>query len=225
MEAERSKSPLYKHVVKTYAWMALGLLLTFGTSLAFCLSGAVLVMFVAPWLPIALLVAKLALVVYLTARITRFSVNTARGIFLAYSVLAGIALSPILLVYGAYSAILVFFVTALFFGIMAAAGIITKQDVSRFRSIVAVGLVTLLIMELVSLFLQLPGFDTAICFIGLALFLGVTTYDSKKVKDYYYTFEGDAAMLEKISIYSALNLYLDFINIFLYLLRLLGKRR
>ena len=108
---------------------------------------------------------------------------------------------------------------------MAAAGLITKRDVSGFAPLILFGLLALLLMGAVNLFLGLEGFETAICFIGVAIFLGVTTYDSKKVKDYYHAFEGDAEMLEKVSIYSALNLYLDFINLFLYLLRLLGKRK
>ena len=178
-----------------------------------------------PWLPFALLIGKLALVFYLTSRIRKYSVTTARVIFLCYSVLTGIALSPLLLLYDAGSAIFVFGVVSVFFGVMAAAGLITKRDVSGFAPLILFGLLALLLMGAVNLFLGLEGFETAICFIGVAIFLGVTTYDSKKVKDYYHAFEGDAEMLEKVSIYSALNLYLDFINLFLYLLRLLGKRR
>lgn len=79
-------------------------------------------------------------------------------------------------------------------------------------------------MGVVNIFLCLERFETGICFLGVAIFLGVATYGSKKVKDYYHAFEGDTEMLGKESIYSALNRYLDFINPFLYLLRLLGKR-
>ena len=222
---QQAQTPLYRHVAKTYGWMFLGLLLTFVTSFLLYATRMVLLFFITPWLPFALLIGKLALVFYLTSRIRKYSVTTARVIFLCYSVLTGIALSPLLLLYDAGSAIFVFGVVSVFFGVMAAAGLITKRDVSGFAPLILFGLLALLLMGAVNLFLGLEGFETAICFIGVAIFLGVTTYDSKKVKDYYHAFEGDAEMLEKVSIYSALNLYLDFINLFLYLLRLLGKRK
>lgn len=220
-----TKSPLYKHVAKTYAWMFLGLLLTFLTCVALYATKLVIALFITWWLPFALLVAKLALVVFLTARLHKMSVGAARGIFLGFSVLTGVTLSPLMLMYEAGSAIFLFGVAALFFGVMAGAGLVTKRDVSGFAPIVLFGLIALVVMELVSLFIHMPMLDTVICFIGIAIFLGVTTYDAKKCKDYYHAYENDAQMLDKVSIFSALNLYLDFINLFLYLLRLLGKRR
>lgn len=222
---ERAKTPLYKHIAKTYAWMFLGLMVTFATAYSLYSTGLVWFVFYFSWMPIALLIAKLALVWFLTSKMYSFQVNTVRTIFLAYSFLTGVVFSTLFIMYDATDSILLFGVTALFFGLMAGIGLITKKDVSRYGSIIVFGLVALLIMSLISYFLNLYMLDIILCFVGLFVFLGVTTYDSKKAKDFYYQFEGDSEMLEKISVYSALNLYLDFINVFLYLLRLFGKKR
>lgn len=225
LELERSQNPLFKHVAKTYGWMFLGLLITFATSFMLVQSGMVFVLYSVPMLSIILLVAQVGLVVYLSSRITKFSVATAQWIFIGYALLTGVVFASIFVLYDIYSIALVFGVTALFFGVMAAAGIITKRDVSRFAPIVLVGLVTLIVLGLVSMFLNLPGLDVAVCFLGVIIFLGVTTYDAKKNKDLFYAYQNDQAMLDKVAIYSALQLYLDFINLFLYLIRLLGKRK
>lgn len=225
LEAERTQSPLYKHVAKTYLWMFLGLTVTFATGAFLYLTGLIAVFFATWWLPFAMLIAQLALVVGLSSRLAKISVGACRAIFLGYSLLTGITIGSVLLIYDAGAAMLAFGVAALFFGVMAAAGLITKRDVSGFAPLITVGLVTLLVMQLIAMFLSLSTFDTLICFAGIALFLGITTYDAKKTKDYFYAFEGNQAMLDKVSIYSALNLYLDFINLFLYLVRLMGRRR
>lgn len=225
LEMERGRSPLYKHVAKTYLWMFLGLAITFFVGTALVATRMIYLVYAIPMLSIGLLVAQIVLVVCLSARITKISVNACRAIFIGYSALTGVTVGAVLAVYGADIALLAFGVGALFFGCMAVAGLITKRDLSGFGPIILFGLIALLVMQLINMFLRADSFDTMICFIGIALFLGVTTYDSKKTKDFYYAFEGNAAMLDKVSIYSALNLYLDFINLFLYLARFLGKRR
>lgn len=225
MEAERYQSPLYKHVAKTYLWMFIGLAVTFTVGMGLYRSNLIYQLYAVPMMSIALLVAQIVLVVWLSARITKLSITACRAIFLGYSALTGVTVGAVLAIYGAPVAMFAFGVASLFFGCMAVAGLITKRDVSGFRYIIVFGLVALLLMQLVNMFLNLSSFDTMICFIGVALFLGITTYDAKKTKDYFYAFEGNQAMLDKVSIYSALNLYLDFINLFLYLIRLLGRRR
>ena len=225
LSQERSRNPLYRHVAKTYGWMFLGLAVTFAVSYGLCVTGFVLVFFALPYLPFVLLAMKLGLVIYFTHKLHDLTVTQARGVFLFYSVLSGIALTPIFLMYSAGSLIMVFGVTALFFGLMAGAGLVTKRDVSRLGPMVLGALAALLMMEVVNLFFSFSGFEAGICFAGLLIFLGVTTYDSKKVKDLYAHFAGDESALDKISVYCALELYLDFINVFLYLLRLFGKRR
>lgn len=225
LEAERGQNPLYKHVAKTYLWMFFGLAITFAIGLSLYASNLVFFFYAIPMLSIVLLIAQLGLVIFLSARITKISVNACRAVFVAYSALTGITIGAVLAVYGASIAMLAFGVSAFFFGCMAAAGLITKRDVSGFRSLVVFGLLALIVMQLINMFLHLDSFDTIICLAGVAIFLGITTYDSKKTKDLYYAFEGNQEMLDKASIYSALELYLDFINLFLYLVRLLGKKK
>lgn len=226
---DRAKYPLYRHVAKTYGWMFLGLLLTFTTASLLYMGLAsgmtILYSLYGKVGSIVTLVAQLGLVVYFSARFTKYSVATAKAIFIAYSILTGVTFSILFLVYQLTSIVLAFGVAALFFGVMAAAGLITKRDVSGLRPIVLIGLVALIVMELISLLFHLDGFDTMICFLGIAIFMGITTYDAKRTKDLYYAFQTQDVMLEKVAIYSALELYLDFINLFLYLLRLFGKRK
>lgn len=217
--------PLYKHIGKTYAWMFLGLLITFLTSFVFYESGMVYVLFSIPYINLILIVAKLALVCYLSARIYKLSVTSARVLFLTYSFTTGIVFSSLFLLYDVPYAIFLFLVTAAFFGLMALIGLTTKKDLSGFGSIILFGLIALVIMGLVSSFFNSYLLDVIVCFVGIFIFLGVTIYDSQKAKNYYYEFQNDSIMLEKLSIYSALDLYLDFINIFIYLLRLFGKKK
>lgn len=225
LEMERGGNPLYKHVAKTYLWMFLGLAITFSVGVALAATGLIFLVYAVPMMSIVLLVAQVVLVICLSARITKISVNACRAIFIGYSALTGVTVAAVLVLYGADIALLAFGVGALFFGSMAVAGLVTKRDLSGFRHIILFGLIALLVMQVINMFLRADSFDTMLCFFGIALFLGVTTYDAKKTKDFYYAFQGDEAMLDKVSIYSALNLYLDFINLFLYLARLLGKRR
>ena len=107
---------------------------------------------------------------------------------------------------------------------LAAYGWFTKRDLSGLRPILTAGLIFLLVFWLISMFLPLSGFDRIICFVGLAVFMGLTAYDTQKIKQLHAAFEGDYEMSKTASIFAALQLYLDFINIFLYILRLLGRR-
>lgn len=225
LEQERRRNPLYKHVAKTYLWMCIGLAITFLIGFGLTESKMIFLIYAMPLAPIILLVLQIILVVALSSRITKLSVGACRGIFLGYSALTGVTMGAVLTIYDAGSALLAFGVSAFFFGSMAVAGLVTKRDLSKFGPVVVFGLVALLVMQVLNMFLRLETLDVMLCFIGIALFLGITTYDAKKTKDFYYAFENSPEMLEKVSIFSALNLYLDFINLFLYLIRLLGKRR
>ena len=223
LERERATPPIYKHVAKTYAWMFLGLAITFLVGLLLATTGMIYVLLLMPLLPIILLVAELALVLVLSARLGKLSIGAARGIFIGYSALSGVTFSAVLLAYGVGQVFFFFGVTALFFGAMSVAGLITQQDVSRLRYLVLFGLIALLVMELIALFVGATAFEQGLCFVGIAVFMGITTYDSKRMKDLFYAFEEQPAMLEKASIFCALQLYLDFLNLFLYLVRLLGR--
>ncbi len=220
-----SAEPLSVYTAKTFGWMFAGLLLTFLTAMAGYVTGAILYIFYVPYLTYVLLFAELGVVIYLSARIERMSVGTARTLFFAYSVLNGIVFSVYFLIFDLVSMVLVFGLTAVYFGLMAMIGYFTKTDLSRMRPLLFGGAVFLAIFWLLSMFLNLSGFETIACMVGILLFLGYTAYDTQKIKAYYLHYSANEERAAKASIFSALALYLDFINIFIYLLRILGKRK
>ena len=217
--------PISTYTIKTFTWMFLGLLATFGVALFGYATGSILYLFAIPYFHLILLVAELAVVIFLSARIHKLSIPAARTLFFAYAVLNGVVFSAYFLIYGMLSLILVFAMTAVYFGGMALYGYFTKTDLSRLRPVLIGGLVFLILFGLLSMVLPMGAAERVVCLIGVAVFLGFTAYDTQKIRTYYQAYQSDPAMLEKASIISALQLYLDFINLFLYLLRFLGKNR
>ncbi len=216
---------LSQYVVRTFTWMFIGLLVTFGIAYGGYATGMILYVFTVPYLPIILLVAEVALVMILAACIQKLSVGAARALFIGYAILNGVVFSAYFLLFELTSLILIFAMTALYFGVFALYGHCTKRDLSGLRPILVGGLIFLLVVGLLSMFLPLGALDRIICLIGVAIFLGFTAYDTQKIKSFYAYYSTDGAMLEKASVFSALQLYLDFVNIFLYLLRFMGKRK
>ncbi|HWS41976.1 MAG TPA: Bax inhibitor-1/YccA family protein [Pseudoflavonifractor sp.] len=214
------------YTAKTFLWMFAGLLVTFLTAIGLVASGLIVAVFSIPSVLLVLFVAEVAVVLVLSARINKMSVGAARALFFTYAVLNGIVFSVYLLYYDVFSLILVFGATALYFGGMALFGWVTKADLSRIRNILVGGLIFLIVFGLLSMFIPALGaFERILCLVGIAVFLAFTAYDTQKIKAYYAAYQGDDLMLKKASIFSALQLYLDFINLFLYLLRFLGRRR
>lgn len=209
------------YTAKTFGWMFLGLLTTFAISLTMYFTGAVNLLYQG-YLPFLLLLAELGVVIYLSARLHKLSIGMARVLFFAYALLNGITFASIFAIYSVSSLIFVFGMTALYFGVMAIYGYVTKTDLSRIRPVLLFGLVALIAMSILSIFF--PALDTGLCLVGVVVFVAFTAYDTQKIRHNYATFQGDTAMLQKASIISALQLYLDFINLFLYLLRLFGRR-
>lgn len=222
---ERSGLTLNQYVVRTFLWMFLGLMVTFGTAYFGYVSKLIGYVYLIPYWHIILLVAELAVVLVLAARIDRLAVGTARVLFLAYAVLNGIVFSAYFLIYEMASLIFIFVLTAVYFGVFALYGRFTKRDLSGLRPILISGLIFLVVVGVLSFFIPMGNLERIICLIAIAVFLGFTAYDTQKIKAYYAHFSGDEAMLQKASIYSALQLYLDFINLFLYLLRFMGKHK
>ena len=214
-----------RYTARTFLWMFLGLGVTFLTALGLVASGLIAWVFSIPYVQIVLLVSTLAVVFILSSRVQNMSVGAARAMFFVYAILNGIVFSVYFLIYDVFSLVLVFGATALYFGAMAIFGWVTKVDLSRIRNVLVGGLIFLIVFGILSLFLPMGGFDRILCLVGIAIFLGFTAYDTQKIRAYYAAFQGDPAMLSKVSILSALALYLDFINLFLYLLRILGRRR
>ena len=211
-----------QYTARTFLWMVLGLMVTFGVAIASWMSG---VWYMASQASLILLIATLVMSVTMVTRIERMKVGTAVAIFIAFSVLFGLTLSVYLVIFDFTSLVLVFAATAVYFGALAAYGHFTRTDLTGIRPILMSGLIFLIAFGVLSLFLPLAAFDRIVCLIGIAVFLGFTAYDTQKIRSFYVYYAADPEMLSKASIFSALQLYLDFINLFLYLLRFLGRQR
>ena len=215
-----------EYTVKTFAWMVLGLLITFGVGISGMMSGVVIRAIIAmPSLMLILLIATLVLSVTMASRIERMSVETARGMFLIFSVLMGVTMSVTLSYYDLGSVMIVFCACAMYFAVMAVFGHFTGCDLSSMGPILLSGLLFLIIYSLGRVFLPfLRGGDWLFNLLGIVLFLGYTAYDTQRIRAYYSYYAAQPEMLEKAAIFSALQLYLDFLNLFVRLLQLFGKR-
>lgn len=223
--SEEMKIAQANYLSKVYIWMALALSVTglcayyvaSTPSFAEIIIGNRILFY-------GLIIAELGLVVYLSARINKISSNTAVMLFMLYSVLNGATLSIIFLVYTAASISTTFFITAGTFVVMSALGYYTKTDLTRFGQILIMLLIGVIIASIVNFFMANETLYWIVSYVGVAIFVGLIAYDTQKIKSYFFEAEGDEEMLKKISILGALTLYLDFINLFLFLLRFFGRR-
>ena len=216
---------LNQYVSRTFGWMFVGLMITFLLAAALATTGLVVYFFINPYIPMVLLIAEVMVVLVMSTGILKRSVGVTRMLFTIYSILNGMVFSVYFVIYGVADLIVIFGLTSLFFGAFALYGRFTKTDLSRLRPLLIGGLIFLLIAGLLTMFLNLSTMERVICMVGIVVFLCFTAYDTQKIKANYEYFCGDEVMLQKASIYSALQLYLDFINLFLYLLRFLGRGR
>lgn len=211
---------------KVYLWMTLALVLTGITAYGVASSpGLMMTIFQTPAIMWGLIIAELAIVIAISAAINRLSLTTATLLFVLYSVLNGATLSLIFAVYTMSSIANVFFITAGTFGVMAAYGYFTKRDLSSWGKLLLMALIGLIIATLVNIFLvKSSGFDLILSYAGVLFFVGLTAYDTQKIKQMLamQTDMGEGA--QKVALLGALSLYLDFINLFLYLLRIFGRR-
>jgi FtsH-binding integral membrane protein len=169
-----------------------------------------------------LIFGELGLVWYLSARVMKMSNLTSLLLFIAYAILNGITLSVVLLVYSGAAISTAFLVTAGTFGIMSAAGYFTKKDLSGFGSLMVMGLIGIILASIVNYFIKSDTMGYIISYVGVMVFVGLTAYDTQKIKNMAHELEED--QLKKASIMGALTLYLDFVNLFLMLLRVLNRR-
>jgi len=223
---EELKVSQARFISKVYGWMSLALLVT--GLVAYLVSEVPGLMgFVVTNQPLffVLIIAEIGLVVWLSARITKMDIATAIAVFMAYSVLNGVTLSLIFLVYTASSIAITFFVTAGTFAVMSVYGYFTKTDLTRIGKIFTMLLIGLIIASLVNIFMRSPAMYWLITYLGVAIFVGLIAYDTQKIKNYFLDIEGKDKLVNKIAIIGALTLYLDFINLFLFLLRLFGGAR
>jgi len=173
---------------------------------------------------IVLLLGTLGLVFFISFRIQSLQFTTALTLFMLYAGLLGVTLSSIFLAYTGASVTRVFFVSAASFGALSLYGYTTQRDLSAMGSFLIMGLFGIIIVSLVNLFLKSSGLDWAISIIGVGVFAGLTAYDTQRIKEMYDSMDDDGTLGRK-AVMGALSLYLDFINLFLMLLRLMGDRR
>ncbi len=213
-------------LLKVFGWMAVGLGIT-GIMAMFTVQSAEILEFVFGnrFVYLGLIIAQLGLVVWLSARVQKMSALTATLVFCGYAVLTGLTLSVVFLAYTLSSLASTFFVTAGTFGAMYLYGTITRRDLTGLGSFMTMGLIGLVIASLVNLFLQNSTVYWITTYIGILIFVGLTAYDAQKIKQMSIVALEGAEAEQKGAIIGALRLYLDFINLFLLLLRLLGRRR
>ena len=205
---------------RTYRWMAAGLLITFAMAY---LTATTSLIYLVDSLYLVLTIAELALVFVLSSRVQTMSVGAARATFFGYALLNGMVLSYYFLVFSASTLIMALLATSLYFGLMAVYGTTTHKDLTGWGPRLMMALVAMIITGFVGMLFGF-GFGGSVlyCGIGLVVFMLLTAYDTQKLQQMYSYYSADAEMAEKASIYGALTLYLDFINIFLYVVRLLG---
>ncbi len=206
---------------KVFAWMFLGLFVTAGASVYVAMNPTMLLNIFGTSVYYWLVLLELGLVIFLSARIHKMSFATAGISFLLYSFVSGVTLASIVVVYEISSLILLFGLTALLFLVFGLIGYFTKIDLSKFGNIMFMILLGIIIATLVNIFMGNTMLDIIICCVGIAVFLGIVAYDIQKIKELSYGIEDE----NKAAIYGALQLYLDFVNIFLYLLQLFGKAK
>ncbi len=212
---------------KVYVWMTLALVITGFTAYAVANSPGIMSAIIANrMLMWGLLIGEFALVWYVSARIDRLSLSTATLLFILYSVLNGATLSIIFLAYTMTSIASVFFITAGTFAAMSLVGYFTKKDLSGLGRILFMALIGLIIATLVNVFLiKSGGFSLIVSYVGVLIFVGLTAYDTQRIKNMLVEADDVSAEAQKIALMGALALYLDFINLFLYLLRIFGGNR
>lgn len=223
-EKERGISGVFSALMrKVYTWMTLALLITGVTAYGVASSPTLLMtLMTSRGLLFGLIIAELALVFIITGALQRLSLTTATLLFIVYSVLNGAMLSSVFVVYTMTSIAKVFFITAGTFGAMAFYGYTTRKDLTSLGKILFMALIGLIIATIVNMFLKSSGFDYILSYAGVAIFVGLTAWDSQKIKQMLQTQYDMSEGTQKLALIGALTLYLDFINLFLYLLRIFG---
>ncbi|MGL9681578.1 MAG: Bax inhibitor-1/YccA family protein [Wolbachia sp.] len=214
---------LRNYLTKVYNYMALALGVTGLVAFLTVFSGFFQVIYSNPVLPFIVTFSPIALVFYMSYRLQHLSAQSTIAIFFLFSVLMGLSLSHIFIIYTAENIARAFFITSIMFGSMALYGNITKRDLTNISSFLIMGIWGLIIASIVNLFLGSSSLCFVVSFISVIVFTLLTAYDAQRIKDIYYRYnDGSEVAATKLAILGATNLYFDFINIFLNLLRLLN---
>ena len=214
---------LRSYMLSVYNYMASGVLLTGIVAMLFASWSGMPAVLNSP-LRWVIMLAPLAFIMVLSFGITRLSTAAAQGLYWAFAVVMGLSLSSIFLVYTGTSIATTFFATAAAFAGLSLYGYTTKRDLSAFGTFLIMGVVGLLVASLINLFVQSSGFQLVISFVGVLLFAGLTAYDTQRIKGVYDQVAG-TDFVGKAVVMGALSLYLDFVNMFTFLLQLMGDRR
>jgi FtsH-binding integral membrane protein len=217
----------------SFLWMSLAMLLTSLAALAFAFVPQLTTLLLTPTetgfkpsiFAYVVMFAPLLFVLGINFGLNKLSYPALIGLFVAYAVVNGISFSFIFFVYQIGSIVNVFLSTTALFAIMAIAGYTTKTDLTRLGNILMIGVLGIVVASLINLFMQSAGMDYIISILGVIIFTGLTAYDVQKIKNLGYEVSGGNAISQKLGVMGALTLYLDFINLFLFLLRLFGGRK
>lgn len=213
---------LRNYMLRIYNYMAAGVGLTALVAwLTYRLTGPALLQSPLMWI---FILAPLALVFFISARINTLSATTARALFFAYAALVGVSLSILLHIYTSSSITRVFVITAAMFGALSLFGYTTRRDLSGFGTFLFMGLIGIIIASVVNLFLRSTELDWLISVVGVGVFAGLTAYDNQRIKAMYDRADDEVSTGRK-TVIAALSLYLNFINLFMMMLRLAGSRR
>jgi len=214
---------LRRHMLSIYNYMASGVMLSGIVALLFATSGATQAVMGTPlkWL---IMLAPLAFVMFMSFGANKFSTTALQGMFWGFAVAMGLSMSTIFLVYTGTSIAVTFFATAGAFAGLSLFGYTTKKDLSGMGSFLIMGVVGLLIASVINIFLQSTGLAWAVSFLGVLIFAGLTAYDTQRLKE-QYAYVAGTDFAGKAVVLGALSLYLDFINMFQFLLQFMGERR
>ncbi len=215
-------------IKNVYLWMTAGLALTGVVAYGLSSNQSLMISLLSNrFLFLMIFIAELGLVMYLSARLMQMSAQAATISFALYSILNGVTMSVIFLAYTGTTISLAFFTTAATFGAMTLYAMTTKRDLTGFGHYLMMGVIGIIIVSLINIFLKSPAVYYLISYAGVLIFMGLTAYDTQKILQMSYQMSGtvDESTYIKLSIMGALKLYLDFINIFLFLLRIFGRRR
>lgn len=225
-EREATAEALFPALMrKVFTWMTLALAITGLTAYGVANNEQLLfALYSHSWSMLVLFAVEIGLVIYLSARIQRLSLPVATICFVLFSIVNGLTLSPVFVVYTQSSIAKVFFITAGTFGAMALLGYRTRRDLSTLGRILFMALLGLIIASVVNLFLKSTAMELWLSYIGVAIFVGLTAWDTQKIKLMLNQCEAPDEQAQKIALLGSLTLYLDFVNLFLYLLRIFGNR-
>ena len=225
-ERELSMSAAFPILMrKVYVWMTLALVITGATAYGVATSpGLMMTIATNQLLFWGLIIAEFGLVIAISAAINKLSLTTATLLFILYSVINGATLSFIFAVYTMSSIASVFFITAGTFAVMAVVGYTTKKDLTSMGKILLMALIGIIIATVVNIFLKSTGLEMIVSYLGVLIFVGLTAYDSQKIKLMLQTAPDAGEGAQKLALLGALSLYLDFVNLFIYLLRIFGRR-